>query len=225
MPQTTAARIAIVRAVTSATPSALWMAATGQRSIRFNTPTPEPTPPAPPKKEDPPAPKKLELTEAELQAKIDAAVKKRDESAAEAQRKKDEETAAKSAEEDAKKRGDIDAIQKAADDKVAKAQAEAADARLDIAIRDTLADEKYRDYAACAKYIKPLVDPKLAGDKQAEAITAAIEQYVKDNPRATKGAAIPAPTRSGVPAGANVPVKQPNNGTARKPFSTLRTSY
>jgi hypothetical protein len=79
-----------------------------------------------------------------------------------------------------------------------KKDAENASLKIDLAIRDHLAgDDKLKDYAGCAKYIKPLIPAADAADpsKLATAIKTAVEQYVKDNPRQPTGGPAPSPGR------------------------------
>lgn len=162
-----------------------------------------------PKKKD--EPKKVELTEDELNQRIEAAKKEERDAAAETKKKEQEATAA----EEAKKKGEWETLAKAAETKQKEAEAQVSDLKIDIAIRDALTDEKLRDYAGCAKYIKPQIDAALAGDQKKldAAIKAAVDQYVKDNPRKPGGGPPPAPSRSGA-RGADVPPNptKPTNG-------------
>lgn len=148
-----------------------------------------------PPKTDPPAPKKIELTEDELNTRIEAAKQSERDAATKAKKTADDAAAA----EEARKKGEFEKVANTEKEKRETAERENASLRIDIAIRDHLADEKLRDYAGCAKYIKPQIDVAKASDpsKLAEAITAAVEQYVKDNPRSLAGKPPVPPGRSG----------------------------
>lgn len=206
MRQTTAAAFAA--------PSILAMAAMGQRSIRFNTPPQDP-PPAKPPVEPKPEPKKHELTDEEIEAIVEKRLKaERD--AQEAARKKEEE---EKAAEEARRKGEFEKL--AADEKAKreKAEAEAAEANrraqlaeVNIKLRDYLA-EKHPDYLANAADIMLHVEKQLKPDAKPEDVAKLIAEqakaFVERTPKA-KVATVPAPTRTGVPGGANVPPSNPN---------------
>lgn len=169
-----------------------------------------------PKAKDEPA--KLTLTEAELQARIDAAVKSRDEAtAAEAKRLKDE-----SDREAARAKGEWEKVAGDEKERANKLDAELATAKLaakgrdvDLAVRDHLA-EKHPEYVAVAKYVRPLVtyDASTSDEVIAKRVAEAAAQYVKDNPRAKSApAGAPAAPANGLRRPYTEPVNR--NGTPR----------
>lgn len=136
------------------------------------------------KSDTPPDPETLTLTKAQLKAQIDAAVAERDRRAEE-KAKKDREAAEA---EEAKKRGEFEKVAGAEKDRADKAEREVRTLRQSIALRDHLA-EKHPDYIGCARYIAPLIPADVEGDDLAKAVEKTAAQYVKDNPRQTKGRA------------------------------------
>jgi membrane protein involved in colicin uptake len=185
----------------------------GRAPLRINTlfararyaleQTPPASPPgdaAKPKGDDKPA-----NPDADRQAAIDAAVA----SALATERKAAADKAAKDKSDaeaaDAIKRGEFEKVANTEKAKREEAEHKLALRERDIAVRDALA--AHADYATCAKYVTPLVDATFQGDALAKAAKAAVEDYIKDNPRTPKGSvgAPPAPRGSRIP-----PTRQPN---------------
>jgi hypothetical protein len=150
---------------------------------------------APPAPATPPAkdPKKIELTDDELQAKIDAAVKSQQDKADAAAKKKQDEADRKAAEEQGKWKELSETEQK----RNAELAAENRTLKTRIALGDHLA-AKHPEYVARAKYILPLIPGDVADDGLAKAVEDAAAEFVKDNPIQAKGAAgAPAAAREG----------------------------
>lgn len=142
-----------------------------------------------PPPENPPAePKKIELTEEELQARIEAAVKKerdRAAAAAEEERKKREAEAARKAGEFEKLYNAEVEARKA--EQQAREQAELRARRAEVYNRlASYLSEKHPEYTAAAKYMQPLLEitADTSDDDVEKQIKTVVEQYVKDNPRA-----------------------------------------
>lgn len=185
------------------------------------------TPAAPPAKD----PKKIELTEDEIQARIDAAVKKRDDDAA----KKDADAKAKAEEEEAKKRGEFEKIaataeekRKAAEDKAAASERRAQLAEVKGQLHDHLAD-KHPDYVRNATDIMLHVEKKLPADAKPDDIAKLIEEeaksFVERTPRASSTSGAPGgATRGKIPSGTVVPPPDDKNknGVNQKSFTRSR---
>lgn len=156
---------------------------------------PAPAPPADPRPADPtpPDPKPKPQPDAdEIERRANeraAAIVAEREAAA---RKKAEAEKAKAEEEEARRRGDFEKLLNS--EKSAREQAELTLRREQVAgrLRDHLA-ENHPDYAKAARYMLPLLDVKAdTADADADRqIKAVVEQYVKDNPRAARGAGAP----------------------------------
>jgi hypothetical protein len=159
----------------------------------------------------PPEPKKLELTEEELAQRVASALKAERDKDAEAARKKQEEADRKKAEEEGKWKELADA------EKAKSAELAAENRRLRITndLRDYLAT-KHPEYAGVAKYILPQIPADTKDADLKAAIEKAAADYVKDNPRETKGSAAPAaPGRT---------TAKPNNGKPVNRMAGLESS-
>jgi hypothetical protein len=168
------------------------------------------TPPAPkPAETDP---DKVTLTKAELDAKIEAAVKAQQDKADAAARKRQEEADRKAAEEQGKFKELADAERT----RNAELAAEVRRLKVENAMGRHLAD-KHPDYVTCSKYILPHVPTDTPDDKLDRAVEQAAADYVRDNPRQPKGSAGAPPA----PRGGNVrPNQHRTNGNtqpARQP--------
>lgn len=176
-------------------------------------------------------PKKIELTEDELTQRIAAATeaalnKERETAAQKAQREKEE-----AEREKAEKDGEYQKLAEADRKRAEAAERDRDEARLtakradvNIQLRDYLA-EKHAEYVGVAKYIMPLVEFDLKTDaKELEKrISAAADQYVKDNPRKPAGGSPGAPGRNQHMAKSGGTVQQRistdrNNSVARSRF-------
>jgi hypothetical protein len=180
-------------------------------------------PPVPPKKDEPPADDKVTLTKAELDQRIADAAKQaaKDESdklAKDREREKAEREA-----EDAKKRGEFEKLYQSEVDGRKKDQAERDALKLDLRRTQVQGKlhafivENHADYAPAAKYIAPLLTiaadtTDADADKQ---IKEAVEQYVKDNPRAKVIGPSPSIPHK-LPASTSVPPK-PDDQQRRRP--------
>jgi hypothetical protein len=165
-----------------------------------------------PKPEDEPAstspaavvtPAKIELTEAELQQRIDAALKKERDAAESARRREKEESDRKKAEE----QGEFQKLAQAEREKREQAERERDERAMAVRkleVKDMLRDyvaEKHTAYAAAVRYMLPLVEFDTGTDdaEVKKRIAAIADQYVKDNPR-TGGSGVPAQGDRKLPA-------------------------
>lgn len=167
------------------------------------------------------APAKIELTEDELQARINAALTKEREKRAKDDAKAKEDADRKKAEQDGE-------FQKLAADAQAKREAaerERDAARLDkrkLEVKDRLRDylaEKHPAYATAAKWVMPAVEFDLTTDDKDidKRIAAAADAYVKDNPRASgTGGGAPGRTGAGNRAGEGEQKKKPDDTNNRE---------
>jgi hypothetical protein len=152
---------------------------------------------APPKANKPPEdqPKKLELTEEEIESRINARLDAERRKAEDKVKREREEADRKAAEEQGK-------FKELADAERAKREAAEAENRTlktRIALGDHLA-AKHPEYVGRAKYILPLIPADTADDQLAKAVETAAAEFVKDNPVQPKGSAgaPPSPRGSGV---------------------------
>lgn len=171
-------------------------------------------PPKSPPQPDPTKPTEEELVEAKVQERLKA------------ERLKDEAKAlkdkAKAEEEEAKKRGEFEqlhAAEKAARETAEKEKAIAIlSEQVSDALADVAADHDGYSVKVLKTYVKPLVLSALAAADApdaaaiAKATKAAVDQYVKDNPRQQpKGGAAPYQP----PHGQRLPKEEKPNGKAR----------
>lgn len=149
------------------------------------------TPPANPPQNQP---KKLELSEDELQAKINAAL--------DAERKKADDKAKKEREEAERKKaeeqGEFKTLLERETEKSTTLAAENRTLKVKLALGEHLA-AKHPDYVGSAKYILPLVPADTKEEDLAKAVETAAVEFVKDNPRQGKPStgAPPAPPATG----------------------------
>ena len=172
--------------------------------------------------------KKIEIDEDELQDRIASAVKKREEELMAAAKKKEDDAAKELAKEQGKfdklYQGEVE-LRKQDQAKVDELTVALRGKDVDLLLRDFLAEHQ-ADYIKAAKYIRPLVEFD-ADTKDADlekAIKAAVEQFVKDNPRSGGKDGAPGGAVGGKMArGTVIPEPKPNNQPQRreKPFSGL----
>jgi hypothetical protein len=165
-------------------------------------------------------PEKLTLTQAELDAQIQAAVKAQQDKADAAAKKKADDDKRKADEEQGKFKDLLDDETK----RNAELAAENRTLKTRIALGDHLA-AKHPEYVARAKYILPLIPADTADDALAKAVEDAAAEFVKDNAVQPKGAAgaPPAPRGGNLKPGA--PGNKPNGHANRFAQSTAADSF
>jgi hypothetical protein len=172
---------------------------------------------SPPAKPEDKGPKKIELTDDELQAKIDAALT--------AERQKADAAAKRKADEDKRKADEEQGKWKELSETEQKRNAELAAENRTLKTRIALGDHlasKHPDYVARAKYILPLIPGDVTDDGLAKAVEDAAAEFVTANPTQPKGSAgaPPAPRGGNVKPG-GTQVKPTDN---RPRFSTLNAN-
>jgi hypothetical protein len=156
-------------------------------------------------------PEKLTLTKAELKAQIDEALRAEREQAAEDARKERE----KKEREELEAKGELQKLLDKEREERAREKAEIRALKIERDLRDYLAT-KHPEYASVAKYILPQIPADTKDADLKAAIEKAAADYVKDNPRETKGSAAPAaPGRT---------TAKPNNGKPVNRMAGLESS-
>lgn len=157
-------------------------------------------------------PKKLELTEAELQEKIEKALAKQ-----KAQFDKEQADTKAKADEDAKKKqGEYQQLYESEVAKGKEKDAKVGDLELQLKARDVESKlmshlaENHKDYIGVVRYIKPLINFDLTTpeDDLQKRIKTAVDQYVKDNPRNAAGSVSLPPSHGRLPKGVTMPTNQ-----------------
>jgi hypothetical protein len=176
-------------------------------------------PPAPTKPDDK-GPKKIELTEDELNAKVEAALT--------AERQKADAAAKRKADEDKRKADEEQGKWKELADTEKTRNAELAAENRTLKTRIALGDHlaaKHPDYVARAKYILPLIPADTADDGLAKAVEDAAAEFVTANPTQPKGSAgaPPAPRGGNVKPGGQG--NKPNGHANRFAQSTAADSF
>lgn len=163
---------------------------------------------------------KVTLTAEELEAEKDKARKEAREAAKaelENERKRQtEEAERKTAEEQGKYKELLSKAEGnlvASQSEVQRLQMELKRAQVKEQVREVL-DRDHKAHIGAEKYIVKEVtfDLKTAPEDITKSIKAAVEQFVKDNPRNAGGGGVPSDGRSGVPRGTEVP-RKPNGQT------------
>lgn len=139
------------------------------------------------KKPDAPAPKKVELTEDELNERIESAKKSERDALAEKQKKADEDRQRKEDEE----KGNFKKLADEEKSKREEAEREREQMKLELKKRDVQEDiraylkDKHSDYIGAEKWILPHIEFDAATAKEdiTKRVKAAADQYVADNPR------------------------------------------
>jgi hypothetical protein len=175
-------------------------------------PVEDPKPPKKPKPApEPTGPKKLELSEDELQSRIDAAIEKEREKHQTAAQKEKDEADRKAAEE----KGEFKTLaekeraeREKSDARAAEAERKAQLLEVNLSLRDHLA-AKHPEYLANAADIMLHVKDKLAADAKPADITKLIEAeakaFVERTPRGKVAPPPPAPSGRASPGGAKDP--------------------